>query len=70
MPRHQSEFDDFLNALECILKLVEQYKVQNVTYERDISFVRYERRTVAERQEIGANGFCLISLLGFIMLAS
>lgn len=40
MPCHQSGFDDFLNALERISKLVEQYKTQNVTYERDIPILQ------------------------------
>lgn len=31
---------NFLNALERILKLVEQYKAQNVTYERDIPILQ------------------------------
>ncbi len=31
---------NFLNALERIPKLVEQYKVQNVTYERDIPILQ------------------------------
>ena len=31
---------NFLNALERIPKLVEQYKAQNVTYERDITILQ------------------------------
>lgn len=31
---------NFLNALERIPKLVEQYKAQNVTYERDIQILQ------------------------------
>ena len=31
---------NFLNALERIPKLVEQYKAQNVTYERDIPILQ------------------------------
>jgi hypothetical protein len=31
---------DFLNALERIPKFVEQYKAQNVTYDRDIPILQ------------------------------
>lgn len=41
---------DFLNALERIPKFVEQYKAQNVTYDRDIPILQ---ETVEVRMEVG-----------------
>lgn len=53
---------NFLNALERISKLVEQYKAQNVTYERDIPILQQTVGNVWKKEDelkhlkIGDNG--------------
>ena len=44
---------NFLNALERIPKLVEQYKAQNVTYERDIPILQ---ETVGQTGDVDQHG--------------